>query len=94
MNQSMVIKHAPESFTSCQNNNNVVSLSKARNRQRAVRAYRNNMKKQKLMGLGLLLICIIVTMITKDITAAIIISPMAFMMVFSKKCVMQFNLKK
>lgn len=94
MNQSVAIKHAPESSTSGQSYNRVISLSKIRTHQRAVRRHRINMIKQRLMGLGLLIICVVLTVLSKDITAAIIISPIAFMMIFSKQYVMLFKNKE
>ena len=94
MNQSTAIKHAPESFTSGQSRNSIVSLSTIRMHQRAVKRYRNNMIKQRLSGLGLLLVCWSVWVMTKDLTVSILIAPLGFTMIFSKKYIMKFNVKE
>jgi len=94
MNQSIAIKLVPESSTSGQSDNNIVSLSKIRMHQRAVRRHRNNMIKQRISGLGLLLICWSVWAMTKDLTVSILIAPLGGLMIFSKKYVMNFNAKE
>ena len=94
MNQSIAIKQASESSTSGQSNNSIVSLSTIRMHQRAVKRYRNNMIKQRLSGLGLLLVCWSVWVMTKDLTVSILIAPLGFTMIFSKKYIMKFNVKE
>lgn len=94
MNQSAAIKQAPESSTSGESSNRVISLSSIRMHQRAVKRYRNNMIKQRLSGLGLLLVCWSVWVMTKDLTVSILIAPLGFTMIFSKKYIMKFNVKE
>mgnify|MGYP000994292949 FL=1 len=93
MNQSIIIKQPLESPTSGQSRNNIVSLSKIRMHQRAVRRHRNNMIKQRLCGLSIILICFIVRLMTGDLTALCILGWIAFPMLFSKKYMMNFNKK-
>ena len=79
MNQSIAIKLVPESSTIGQSNNNVISLSKARMMQRAVKRHRNNMIKQRLSGLCLLLVCGAVWVMTMDLTVSILIAPLCYL---------------
>ena len=92
--ESTAIKQAPESSVSGLSSNRVISLSKVRIHQRAVKRYRNNMIKQRLSGLGLLLVCWSVWVMTKDLTVSILIAPLGFTMIFSKKYIMKFNVKE
>lgn len=94
MNQSTAIKQALESSTSGQSNNSIISLSAIRKHQRAVRRHRNAMIKQRLSGLGVLAISLIVWVMASDPTAPIFFSMFYLPMMFSKKYIMNFNIKE
>jgi len=91
MNQSTAIKQSLETPTSGQSNNSIISLSNVRMHQRAVRRHRNNMIKQRFMGLGLFLISFIVWVMASDPTVSIIFAMFYLPMMFSKKYIMNFN---
>jgi len=92
--ESTAIKLAPESSTSGLTDNNVISLSAIRKHQRAVRRHRNNMIKQRLMGLGLLAICWIIRVMTGDCLMLLIFGMIALDMLLNPKYIMKFNVKE
>lgn len=62
------------------------------NKKLSKQIYKRNMALQRVSGVVLLLIAILSTMISKDSTAAVILVPMAFAMLVSKKLLMNFRI--
>ena len=94
MNQSIAIKYAPESSTSVQNLDNVITLREIKHRQIQARRHAAFMLRQRLIGVILLIVGLLVEVITKDITVLIFLAPFYLSAIFSKKYIMNFNQKE
>ena len=94
MNQSAAIKQAPESSISGQSNSNVITLKEIKHQQIQARRHAAFMLRQRLMGIGLLVIGLIVWGITKDLTVLIFLSPFYGSMLISKTYIMLCNRKR
>jgi len=94
MNQSTAIKQSTELSVSGQSNRNIISLSKVRIHQKSIQKNRINMIKQRLIGLVLLVISLIVWLMTNDLTVVVFLVPFYGTMIFSRKYIMQFNKKR
>ena len=94
MNQSSVAKQALESPTTVQNSNNVTSFAYIKHCQIQARRHAAFMLRQRLSGVLILVISLIVWAMTSDPSVALILFPIYSTMIISKKYVMLFNEKR
>jgi uncharacterized membrane protein len=94
MDKSLVAKKAFTELTSVQNLDNVITLREIKHRQIQARRHAAFMLRQRLIGVILLIVGLLVEVITKDITVLIFLAPFYLSAIFSKKYIMNFNQKE
>ena len=79
---------------STQNMSNVIILDDVKESRKQAIIHSTRMRKQRLIGMMLFVISLVVLAITKDWTIIVFLSPFYGMMMFYPKYIMKFNEKR